>query len=34
MFHSNGIVSSNPMDNNWGGIKYTQTLLDEGEIIR
>lgn len=34
MFHSNGIVSTNPMDNNWGGNKYTQLALDKGEIIR
>jgi hypothetical protein len=31
MFHekSNG-VSPNPMDKNWGGIKYTQSLIDSG----
>ena len=34
MFHSDGIISTNPMDTNWGGNKYTQTLLDKGEIIR
>ena len=33
MFHSNKNMSVNPMDDNWGGIKYTQTLLDKGEII-
>ena len=34
MFHSNGIGSSkNPMDDNWGGVKYTQTALNKGEII-
>ena len=33
MFHSNGNISVNPMDNNWGGLKYTQSLLDKGEIV-
>lgn len=34
MFHSDGIGSStNPMDDNWGGVKYTQAALNKGEII-
>lgn len=38
MFHSDGIGSSsssstNPMDDNWGGVKYTQTALNKGGII-
>jgi hypothetical protein len=32
MFHSDGIVSTNPMDNNWGGSEFTQSALDKGEI--
>jgi hypothetical protein len=31
MFHEKtGNVSPNPMDSNWGGIKYTQSLIDSG----
>lgn len=33
MFHEpNGMVSSNPMDTTWGGIKYTQKMIDSGKI--
>jgi hypothetical protein len=31
MFHEKtGKVSPNPMDSNWGGIQYTQSLIDSG----
>ena len=31
MFHdSKNITSANPMDSNWGGQKYTQSLINEG----
>ena len=30
MFHEKGQVSANPMDTNWGGQKYTQSLIDKG----
>ena len=31
MFHESGSkVSDNPMDTNWGGIDYTQSLVDSG----
>ena len=30
MFHEKGPVSANPMDTNWGGQKYTQSLIDKG----
>lgn len=31
MFHENiGKVSPNPMDSNWGGSQYTQSLIDKG----
>lgn len=31
MFHENiGKVSPNPMDSNWGGAQYTQSLIDKG----
>ena len=33
MFHSNESISVNPMDTNWGGIKYTQDRLKKGEIV-
>lgn len=33
MFHGpNGVVSANPMDTTWGGIKYTQEQIDSGKI--
>ena len=30
MYHDNDGLSPNPMDTNWGGKKYTQNLVDEG----
>jgi hypothetical protein len=30
MFYSNTKVSPNPMDDNWGGAKYTDSLIDAG----
>lgn len=31
MFHENtNKISPNPMDTNWGGIQYTQSLVDQG----
>jgi len=30
MYHNNSAVSANPMDHNWGGKKYTQSLIDSG----
>ena len=32
MFYQKGEVSVNPMDPNWGGKKYTQTAVDNGEF--
>lgn len=30
MFHSDKPLSANPMDTNWAGIKFTQSLIDDG----
>jgi hypothetical protein len=30
MFNDNNKVSPNPMDSNWGGIKYTEKLITDG----
>ena len=30
MYHDNDGLSANPMDTNWGGKKYTQNLVDQG----
>ena len=30
MFHEGTAVSPNPMDPNWGGQAYTQSLVDKG----
>ena len=30
MFNDNNKVSPNPMDNNWGGIRYTEKLIEDG----
>ena len=32
MFYQNGEISVNPMDPKWGGKKYTQTAIDNGEF--
>ena len=32
MFYQSGEVSVNPMDPKWGGKKYTQTAVDNGEF--
>ena len=32
MFHDNtNIISANPMDSNWGGKDYTNSLIEQGE---
>jgi len=31
MFHEKGQVSANAMDTNWGGVKYTRSLIDKGQ---
>ena len=31
MYNSNSKISPNPMDNNWGGKKYTQDKIDKGD---
>jgi hypothetical protein len=28
--HTNTTISANPMDQNWGGAAYTQSLVDKG----
>lgn len=30
MFHSDKLVSANPMDTNWGGVEFTKSLIDDG----
>jgi len=30
MFHQSGGVSPNPMDDNWGGVEYTENLVQSG----
>lgn len=30
MYNSDSVVSPNPMDDNWGGHRYTQKMLDSG----
>lgn len=30
MTHEKGQLSANPMDNNWGGLSYTQSQIDKG----
>jgi hypothetical protein len=32
MFYQSGEVSVNPMDPKWGGKKYTQAAIDNGEF--
>ena len=31
MYHSSNSVSANPMDNNWGGVKFAQEKVAEGD---
>jgi len=34
MFNADGVGKSvNPMDTNWGGVKYTQIALNKGDVI-
>ena len=30
-YHSKSSISANPMDSNWGGVKYTQKRIDAGD---
>lgn len=34
MFHSHDRISVNAMDSNWGGISFTDSKLNDGEIVR
>ena len=33
-FPSNPMISDNPMDTNWGGVIYTQQMIDSGKYDR
>ena len=31
MFHEKDKISDNPMDKNWGGVGYSQEMVDSGK---
>ena len=32
IYHSNEKISPNPMDSNWGGVKFTRDMIESGEF--